>query len=394
MFPSARGPAPAASSGRVLLVAHTKLSWQYVREAYRTLRPDPRLTFAVTQGSDEFGGGVEPTISQVGLPILPWEEAVAERWDLALFGTHGGEIFFRRAATRVHVQHGLGAGKLVAGDDFTYGRSWALWNGRLKYDLMLEASHAVERSAIAACPPLAGVIAVVGDLTADRLLASRALRDEYRAALGVQPGQVAVLFASTWGAHGLLGATGTGLLERALSLPEYAVMLTAHPHVWQGRRGEPPTRWDRRLAPLVERGLTVCGPDEGWVPYLVAADLAVIDHGSLGLYFALLGRPTVRIPVPATEINPRSPIAVLRECSPLLRDPEDLGRVVEHARRAHDPDMVAARCGEIVSYLGEASMRIRAVLYQRLPVLEPTDPAPAAEPAPIPGSSGPNAARG
>jgi hypothetical protein len=374
----------AARSGRVLLVAHTRLSWQYVWETYGLLKDDRRLTFAITQGEDDFGGGVAATISQLGLPILPWGDAVAEQWDLAFFGTHGGEIFFSRAGTKVHIQHGLGAGKLVAGDDFTYGPRWALSNGRLKYNLMLEASHAVERSAIAACPPLAGVIAVVGDLLADRLLASRALRDQYRAALGIQPGQVVVLFASTWGRHGILGATGTRLLERALTVPDYAVMLTAHPHVWERRRNDRTPRWDRRLAPLTAAGLRVCGPDESWVPYLVAADLAVIDHGSLGLYFALLQRPTVCIPVPATEINPRSPIAALREHSPLVTTPDDLLRAIEDARRMHGSELPAARCGEIVSYPGEAAMRTRVVLYQRLPAPEPTVPAPAIEPAPSP----------
>jgi hypothetical protein len=66
--------------------------------------------------------------------------------DLALFGTHGSEIFFT-AAARVHIQHGLGAGKLVDGQDYTYGPKWALWDGTPTYDRMLEASHAV-----AACP--------------------------------------------------------------------------------------------------------------------------------------------------------------------------------------------------------------------------------------------------
>jgi hypothetical protein len=38
------------------------------------------------------------------------------------------------------------------------------------------------------------------------------------------------------------------------------------------------------------RGLITCGPAEDWLPFLAAADVAVIDHSSLSLYYALLGR--------------------------------------------------------------------------------------------------------
>jgi hypothetical protein len=102
---------------------------------------------------------------------IPYCAAVRRSWDLALFGAHGSEIFFT-AGARVHIQHGLGAGKLVDDRDCTYGPKWALWEGAPKYDRMLEASHAVRRYAVAACPPLAGHISLVGDLRADRLLAA------------------------------------------------------------------------------------------------------------------------------------------------------------------------------------------------------------------------------
>jgi hypothetical protein len=57
---------------------------------------------------------------------MPYCVAVRRAWDLALFGTLGSEIFFT-AGARVHIQHGLGAGKLAGGQDYTYGPKWALF---------------------------------------------------------------------------------------------------------------------------------------------------------------------------------------------------------------------------------------------------------------------------
>lgn len=365
---------------RVLLTAHTLLSFRYVLDHYRLLSNDPRLTFALTRGADEHGQGLAPTLRRLGVPLVPWDRAVHMPWDLTLFGTHGGVTYLRRATGRVHIQHGLGGGKLVEGEDFTYGPRWALQGGRPKYDVMLEASRSVRDRALVTCPELAGVIRVVGDMPADRLLAARTARDSYRTALGIRPHQIAVLFGSTWGPHGLLSTMGLRLLERALALPPtYKAMLTLHPHLWLGRQGE--------VGPLVRQamglegeGLVVCGRDESWVPYLVAADVAVIDHGSLGLYFSLLRRPTVSVPVAAAEVNPRAQIAALRVASPMLSHPDVLEEVLEAAMERYDPRGIASRIGEVVSHRGEAAARTRTVLYELLRLPEPAWPAPRALP--------------
>ena len=289
-----------------------------------------------------------------------------------MFGTHGGEIYFDHTRSRVHVQHGLGAGKLVDGDDFTYGPRWALWNGRPKYNLMLEASHAVQGPAVAACPPLAGVIAVVGDLFADQLLAAQQHRSQHRAALGIGDDELAVILISTWGPNGLMGSTGTALLDGAVAMPSCRVLLTMHPHLWHGRVGGSSPQWGDRLAPLRKRGLIVCGPNDSWIPHLTAADVAVIDHGSLGLYWGLLGRPTVAAAVAEEVINPESPIARLRAVSTAL-DPIDLQRTIARALVAHDPERNLRRVGEIVFYPGQSVGRTRHMLYQALGIPEASE---------------------
>jgi hypothetical protein len=73
----------------------------------------------------------------------------------------------------------------------------------------------------------------------------------------------------------------------------------------------------------------MCGPDRDWVPFLAAADAAVIDHSSLGLYYALLARPTVAVPVRDRAVNPAAPVAVLRALSPAVSGGGDLAAAVK-----------------------------------------------------------------
>ena len=137
------------------------------------------------------------------------------------------------------------------------------------------------------------------------------------------------------------------------------------PHVWAGRH-------DHRaglggpLASRAQAGLIVCGPDRDWVPFLAAADAAVIDHSSLGLYYALLARPTVAVPVRDRAVNPAAPVAVLRALSPAVTGGGDLAAAVRAAAGRFDPAAFAACRRGLTAYRGQAAARTQAVLYELL----------------------------
>lgn len=380
-------PPPA---GDILLVAHTRLSLGYVLDHYRLLAADPALRFTLTRAPDQYSAGVEEMMDATGLPRLPYCVAVRRPWDLALFGTHGSEIFFTAAAARVHIQHGLGAGKLVQGQDYTYGPKWALWDGTPKYTLMLEASHAVRRRAVAACPPLADRITVAGDMHADRLLAADRDRDAHRAALGIAPGERAVLITSTFGPNGLLARHGLALADELLATPGTRALLTVHPHVWAGRHDHRASL-AAQLAPRAQRGLITCSPGQDWTPFLAAADIAVIDHSSIGLYYALLGRPALAVPVPDSAVNPAAPVAILRALSPALTRPGHLAADISAAAARFDPARTTRLRRDLLSYRGQADARTRAALYRLLGRRAPgPQPPAAASSAAITASSGPD----
>ncbi|WP_045876457.1 hypothetical protein [Pseudofrankia sp. DC12] len=383
----------------VLLVAHTRLSTTYVHEYHDLLAADPRLRFWITRAPDRLDGGVTDAVAGLirdsadrGRVVHPisFEQARSQRWDLALFGTHGSRELLRDDVPCVHIQHGIGAGKTALGDDFTYGPTWSLRQGgphagEPLYEIMLESSHAVRARAVRRIPRLADRIQVVGDIVADRLLQTDARRDVYRDALGIEPGQTAVLLISTWGPDGLMGPTGDrGLefLKEAVRLGDRCrILLSMHPHLWFGAGDSGPELWRRRLTQFAGSGLSICGPDESWMPYLAAADVAIIDHSSLCLYFGLLNRPTIAVPVPAESINPAAPIAALRLASPLLEQPVGLKEAIATAIATFDPRLMPGRA-DILAHRGASVRRIVTALYptlglsppQSLPDIPPAEP--------------------
>jgi hypothetical protein len=353
------------TGAKILLVAHTRLSLGYVLDHYRLLSQDPALRFTLTRAPDQNSAGTEEMMNATGLPRLPYCVAVRRPWDLALFGTHGSEIYFTSATARVHIQHGMGAGKLVDGQDYTYGPKWALWDGKPKYTMMLEASHAVRQRAVAACPSLSRRITVTGDIRADRLLAADRNRAAHRAALGIAPGEQAILICSTFGPHGLLSRYGLSPADQLLTVPGTRVLLTLHPHLWTGRHDHR-ARLTAALAPRAARGLIICGPDQDWAPFLAAADIAVIDHGSLSLYYALLARPTVAVPVADSAVNPIAPVAMLRALSPTVTSPAGLTAAVTTAAGRFDPGTGARLRRDLLAYRGHADQHTKAALYELL----------------------------
>jgi hypothetical protein len=186
----------------------------------------------------------------------------------------------------------------------------------------------------------------------------------HRLRFGLGAGDVAVLVTSTFGPHGMIGRHGWAYLDAALGLPpKFRTILCLHPHLWTGRHDNR-MRLTELLAPRVGQGLIMCGPDDDFAPYLAAADVAVIDHGSLGLYWALLARPTVAVPVPAHALNLTAPIAALRASAPLAVEPGRLGAGIDRALSVFDPEVFAPHRRSLVARPGHAADALRAVFYE------------------------------
>jgi hypothetical protein len=135
---------------------------------------------------------------------------------------------------------------------------------------------------------------------------------------------------STWGEDSLLRTIGPGIIDEALRLTtKYRFFVFAHAHNFHQKRGL------NILNTLKAKGMEVIEPGpSSWIPYAVAADLAVSDKTSLALYFSLLHKPIIFTEIDEEEFVEGSPFIRLYNVSPKLTAPEDLETQIESCLRS------------------------------------------------------------
>jgi hypothetical protein len=76
------------------------------------------------------------------------------------------------------------------------------------------------------------------------------------------------------------------------------------------------------------KGATVDEGNNAWRDFLVASDVAIADHSSLALYHALLGHPSIFIPVPADECVEASTFEAVSRSSMRITDVSELSAIL------------------------------------------------------------------
>ncbi|MER5355773.1 hypothetical protein ABT093_36305 [Kitasatospora sp. NPDC002551] len=374
---------------RVLAVARTLTSATRVLDVLTLLRELDGIGFSVTVNpGSAFAAGLDDYLrAQPGLTVLPWRDAVRRPFDLAVAcAVHAS--MHRLRAPLVVLPHGAGYNRLVpesTGDTVTsagLSRRELTHRGRV-FPAVIGLSHREQFERLrAACPEALPRAREVGDPCFDRMLASLAARDGYRAALGAVDGRRLVVVNSTWSEHSLLGRHPGLPLRLVEQLPadEYAVAVVLHPNVW--------ARHDPRalLAAAERRGLRLVPPDQGWQATLIAADCVIGDHGSVSFYGAALERRTLLVATGAAELDPRSPGYAFGQTAPALDPDGDLLAQLERAMADQDPAALRPVTDRSLGRRGESARLLRDLLLAHLPGIEqpPGDPQPLPYPRPVP----------
>jgi hypothetical protein len=353
----------------VLAVVHTVTSGERVLEAVELLETDPRLQVVFTQAPDVFGNGVEELLRLTGAVVLPWEQAIRERFDLALAAAYGS--LHRLHAPVVAMAHGAGYSKghrSETGELRPYGLDGQrlLHNGKPVADLVV-LSHDDQLDVLREqCREAVDVAEVIGDLTLDRLTASLPSRPAYRAALGVESEQVLVVVTSTWGGDSLFGAH-LELIPRLLAeLPadRFRVAALCHPAIWYGHGPRQVKAW---LADCVDAGLRLFTPELDWRAAIVAADHVIGDHGSTTAYAAAIGRRVSLVePLRWLTIVDGSPQARLGGLAERLRTGEPLA-----AQLVAGDDLADEVAPLVTSRPGLAAAGLRESCYRLLGLTVP-----------------------
>ncbi|MEW1656535.1 hypothetical protein AB0408_15210, partial [Streptomyces sp. NPDC093707] len=103
-----------ATRRRVLLVVHNVTSAGRLLDVLPLFHDDFRVQLLVTStGSSAFQGGIRELFAELGLPVVPWEQALATPVDLAVSASFGGQLHALQGRLSV-LSHGVGYTKKLA----------------------------------------------------------------------------------------------------------------------------------------------------------------------------------------------------------------------------------------------------------------------------------------
>ncbi|MFD7167505.1 hypothetical protein [Streptomyces violascens] len=404
---------------RVLFVVHNVTSATRLLDVLPLFHDDLRIQLLATcTGSSAFEDGVEELLAETGLPVLPWEQALETKVDLAITASLGGQLHCISGKLAL-LSHGVGYNKTLATPDtghrtpdtghpspeatasaaistsasasnhlrppenppppvFGLSPEWLLHEGIPIADAMV-LSHPEQLDRLrAACPEAVPTAELAGDPCFDRMLAERPYRERFQKAFGVRRGQRLVLLNSTWNPESLFGDGGgddvlPSLLPRLtaeLPADEYRVAAVLHPNIWHGHGPGQVRAWLDRAR---RGGLVLVDPLHDWRQALLAADAVIGDQGSVSYYAAALGTPVLLGAAPAEGLDPHSPVAEFVRQAPQLDPHLPLATQLNDLMAKHHP--LPGPATLTTSSPGKSAALLRTLFYRLINIPEPPRPA-------------------
>jgi len=359
----------------VLLIAHNITTLSRILDVIDVFDGDPRiqLTFTSTE-SDPFRRELSEEIAKTGIVTIPWQQAKATKFDLAITASHHdnvGEI----TSPLVILSHGIGYTKYLHREPravFGLSPEWVLRDGKPAAQALV-LSHSDQLKQLSLSAPAAVPAAVVaGDPCFDRILASLPFRDRYRDALGIGDRSL-VYVSSTWSQDSALGTRFDLLRDLLAELPRdsYAIATALHPNITHRHGPGQVRRW---FADCLRAGLIILSEIDDWRTGLIAADLVIGDNGSVTGYGAAIGRPTLLSAFP--DVPDGTPIAELGRSAPRLPARGPVTGPIENALAEHDSQQFAAVADQVTSLPGQAHERLRDLFYEILSLTLPLTETP------------------
>lgn len=374
----------------MLAVVHHMTAANRLADVLPLVEGDLRIQVIYTcPPTSMFPGGAEAYLTRIGAVVIPWQQAVEQRFDLAVSASHGQ--LERLHAPVLQIPHGTGLNKYAKrwegpGPEARrelYGmeRAVLVYRGRVVASALVVPTQRHRERLRRACPEAAEVAVVAGDPAFDRLLVSLNSRERYRHVLG-SADRTLVAVSSTWGPGSVLDRSGDLPLRLVSLLPpkSHQVAVILHPSVyaWAGYRQV--RAW---LAEAVRAGALLIPPEEGWRAVLAASDIVIGDHGSVTCYAAAAGRPVVLTGDPEDGAGLASTATALSRLAPRLVTEEPIAPQLEAAAGQWTP----ARHRKMRERVTDAPLRsgelIRSVMYRLLELAEPIQ-SPAVLPVPDP----------
>ena len=378
MTRSPEGKVTLGSQRSILAVARNGASAFRLLEVVKLFDNDERLNLRMTIGPDSrYGYGVEQLLTSQRIRLLPWDSATDTTFDLVLSGSantclsqvRGPVVLFPHGAGHHKRPPAASRGEQV----FELTNDQLLHNGSVIAAKHLLPGRDSMTRLMRDCEPAADRAVIAGDPIAQQIRDHVALRDTYRASLGLSLGQKLVVVSSTWGPNSF-AAQSLGLLKRLvaeLPMDEYRIAATFHHNVTvrDGHR-----ELERILKSTIDSGLILLPPTISWQAAVIAADCVLGDQGSTTFYAADV------TPVAITTHSPidcpaDSPMTALINAVPRIEDDQPLLPQVDALVTKSRSDDITAIIDESIERQIDSAAVFRSTMYQLMDLAEPTVPA-------------------
>jgi hypothetical protein len=281
-----------------------------------------------------------------------------------------------RGTRRVQTFHGVaGKYRTVYDSPADSMRGWE----RLFFINKRRLQNFIDTGAVDADSP---AIRLIGMPRLDCLVDGTLQRDAILTSLGVDPSRRTVLYAPTWSRYSSVATMGEEIVKR-LGAAGYAVIVKLHDRSRQAddyHSGG--VDWGERLEPLLKANGGVLATGSNSSSYLMAGDVLITDHSSVGFEYLLLDRPLIRIHVPEllakTDIEPVY-VQLMAEAATSVNDIDELCAAVD--QNFADPAAKSASrvhvAGEMFYKPGTATSRAVVEMYSVIELDQPAKPAAA-----------------
>jgi hypothetical protein len=357
---------------RVLFEAASPVSLIVFRPVLDRLRSDPRIEFWFTTSDGFWDAAHIFTASGITEGVVDSRTAKWMKFDAYVNTDFWNMTWLPRRTTRIHFFHGV-AGKYGLDAPTEIGPVVA------NFDCLMFPNRERLNRYVAAglIDPGTAQASLIGYPKVDCLVDGSLDRGAIERRLNLDPRVPTVIYAPTWSPFSSLHSAGVDVIERLAQLG-LNVIVKLHDRSCDGTlRGSGGIDWPKRLDELSHRYGVHVAQDRDASPYLLASDVLVTDHSSIGFEFMLLDRPLIVIDCPALIREARvsvDKVGRLRSAADVIPNADAIGRAVSLALSSPGRHSEERRATAKDSFYGAGGATSRAVarIYELLQLEPPT----------------------